>query len=146
MAGATAHNPWRRTLVALVLSVTALAIVPSAPAAAMESFPLRGDTFGIVTVNLDGDGSREIVRVTSTEVAERYVVDGWRDGARGWSSLGSLLLTYRSASNDADLPARVSEAGVAILTWNDGPRSGCWSRPAAPAPSATRITSAAHAA
>lgn len=122
MAGATARNLGRPLLVALVLSVTAPALVASAPAAAAEAFPLRGDTFGIVTADLNGDGSREIVRVTATDVAERYLVEGWRDDGRAWSSLGSVPLTRRNAADDADLPAGASEAGVAILVWNDGPR------------------------
>jgi hypothetical protein len=87
---------------ALVIAVVLVGaeVGPSA-ASADQTQLLPGTTVMGITADLDGDGDREIVRLTEEGTAMDHAVDAWEyDGAR-WSSIGSAELSRVSEYQDA---------------------------------------------
>ena len=93
---------------------------------------LNGSAFGAIVADLDGDGSRELVRLVSkADSPGLLAVDGWRVDGDAWHSIGEVGLT-RAASVDeilSERPARRNPqrpVGVGeparFLIWNDGQR------------------------
>ena len=61
---------------------------------------LNGSAFGAIVADLDGDGSRELVRLVSkADSPGLLAVDGWRVDGDAWHSIGEVGLT-RAASVD----------------------------------------------
>ncbi len=101
-----------------------------------NAFFLPGAAYGAVVVDIDGDGSRDIVRlVPETSQPGVLAVDAWRPPRRdpdaAWIRLGEAALD-RAASVDeliTDLPAQrhpMRPVGIGeparFIVWNDGVR------------------------
>ncbi len=94
---------------------------------------LDGSAFGAIVADLDGDGTRELVRlVPQTNAPGILAVDGWRVSDGGtWSRLGEQrleraasvneILSERPAQRNPMRPVGVGEP-ARFLTWNDGKR------------------------
>jgi hypothetical protein len=72
--------------------VAAVALVGAGIGPAAAEGPtqlLPGITVNALTVDLDGDGDREIVRLTQEGSAPDYDIDAWEYDGAGWSMIGS---------------------------------------------------------
>ena len=131
-----------RRAASLVLAITALAFAPwpvvaidETPAAALPPEApvqtLPGVTYGAVTVDLDGDGAPELVRlVAASDGSGRMGVDAWRQPSSGDAVLLGERTIHRDASvdeqlsglprpaPDGTLPLRVDDA-ARLLVLND---------------------------
>jgi hypothetical protein len=100
--------------------VAAVALVGAGvgPAAAEDPTQiLPGTTVMAITADLDGDGDREIVRLTEEGQAMDHAVDAWEyDGAR-WSTIGSAELSrvgeYQDALSQGGDPAAILRVQMA---------------------------------
>ena len=91
MAGSGAHGS--RGVILLAAVLVGASVVPSVVAAAEdETRVLPGITVTALTVDLDADGSREIVRLTQEAATVDYAVDAWQHDGERWSLLGSVAL------------------------------------------------------
>ena len=96
-----------------------LAGVVAAPSAALAvedpTEVMPGVTVTALTIDLDGDGEREIVRLVQEENDLDHSVDAWRhDGAR-WTKIGSESMPR--ITEDRDGPAIGGIDAVALLPW-----------------------------
>ncbi len=104
---------------------------------------LEGTAFGAIVADLDGDGSRELVRlVPQANSPGLLAVDGWEVDGHTWQSMGEVGLTraanatrpaggkpqrpaegkpQRPAGGNPQPPAGAGEP-ARFLTWNDGQR------------------------
>ncbi|HEX5395739.1 MAG TPA: hypothetical protein VFX74_01490 [Candidatus Limnocylindria bacterium] len=116
--------------------------VLAAPVAAADGPPplpgepgaqvLDGLTFGAIVADLDGDGTRELVRlVTKSDSPGLLAIDGWRVDGDAWRSIGEVGLTRAASVNEilSERPARRNpqrpvgvDEPARFLIWNDGQR------------------------
>ena len=71
-------------LIPLVIATSFLAKVPAEPGAIVLA---EATVYQAVTVDLDGDGAREVALLTRDEANGRFLIGAWTEGARGWSPL-----------------------------------------------------------
>ena len=119
-------------LAALVAPLHAARAATPLPAEPGARF-LDGAAYGAIVADLDGDGSRELVRlVAKTDSPGLLAVDAWRVSVAGaWQSLGEVglaraasvneRLTERPAKQNPMRPVGVGEP-ARFLVWNDGQR------------------------
>ena len=116
--------PSSRGAILIVMVVAGLVVGPP-PAAATDdpTVVLPGATVTTLTVDLDGDGDREIVRLVqeddSAQHAIGYSVDAWTYDRTGWSMVGSASVP-RVTSDEAGMVAG-GQAGT-LLLWQDAGR------------------------
>ena len=104
-------------------AVTAVAVLLGAgasPVAAADSGArvLAEAVLGGVTVDLDGDGAREIVAIVSDQSGQDLVA--WRETNGAWESLGSIRV-QGSAAGGPGLRALSPTDGSGLLLADDGP-------------------------
>jgi len=108
-------------LAAVVLS--GLGVRPGATAAAEDpTVVLPGTTVNALTIDLDGDGAREIVRLVQEESGRDHTVEAWRHDGKGWTMMGSQAMPRASQDTNAYTAGAVD--AVALLSWHaaDGER------------------------
>jgi len=88
------RRPWRAGVVATAIAAGVLASVPATAtgADADEPFPLPGGTPSAIAVDVDGDGARELVRLTGSDAPVRLEV---------WDLIEGRWATTFSAEIDA---------------------------------------------
>jgi len=101
-----------------VATLLAGAMLMPAPAWAEDeaTVVLPGTTTTAVTVDLDGDGEREIIRLIQEGLTADHAVDAWSQDDLEWSSLGSVPIAG-PASEPSSNPA--GGQAVALLAWKD---------------------------
>lgn len=124
------RRPWRaRVTVTVIGAALTLASVPTAAAAddPAEPFTLPGDTPSAIAADVDGDGSRELVRLTGSEPPIRLEVWTVMDGR--WAT--TLSTEVEAGGNSPTALIRVMIAGIdRVLLLVGGPvtasgQSGC---------------------
>ncbi|HEX7197020.1 MAG TPA: hypothetical protein VF364_09350 [Candidatus Limnocylindria bacterium] len=106
----------------MVLLVAMGTLAAARPAAAAEdaTVVLPGSATAAVTVDLDGDGAREIVRLVQQANGADLTVDAWaHDGRGGWAQLGEQPMPVAAVDGDDPPPGG---AGSALLRWHDDGR------------------------
>lgn len=101
---------------AVTLIVTLVGAAPAAAADDDAALVLPGRTSIAVTVDLDDDGDREIIRVTQAEEPldrSDHELDVWTHDGSSWTMLGSRRLGVRLGE---EVPSAGS-TGVAVLPW-----------------------------
>ena len=97
--------------------VVGLGVSPVAAAAAEDpTVVLPGTTVNALTIDLDGDGTREIVRLVQEESGPDHTVDAWRHDGEGWTMMGSQPM--RRATENMDAYAAGAVDAVALLNWH----------------------------
>ena len=107
----------RGAILAAVL-VVGLGVSPGAVAAAEDpTVVLPGTTVNAVTIDLDGDGDREIVRIVQTDTSgPDHAVEAWRHDGEGWTMVGSQAMP-RATEDTAAYAAGAVDA-VGLLSWH----------------------------
>ena len=83
-----------RGAIVVAIVVVGAGLRPAAVAAVEDSTQiLPGITVSALTVDLDGDGDREIVRLTQEGAGPDHDVDAWEYDGAGWSMIGSAELS-----------------------------------------------------
>ncbi len=83
-----------RGAIVVAIVVVGAGLRPAAVAAVEDSTQvLPGITVSALTVDLDGDGDREIVRLTQEGAGPDHDVDAWGYDGTGWSMIGSAELS-----------------------------------------------------
>jgi hypothetical protein len=111
--------------------VNAAATVPPEPGSRL----LPGTTYGAIVADLDGDGVRELIRLTPLERdPSKLAVETWREARNGsWAATGQAALRRGASVDeqlsgipkpDADrtLPLLVNDR-ARLVTWHDGTRA-----------------------
>ncbi|MDQ4034692.1 MAG: hypothetical protein M3153_02080 [Chloroflexota bacterium] len=99
----------------MTLLVAAAALAAAAPAAAQDAaVVLPGSAPAAVTIDLDGDGTREVVRLVQDESGTAQSVDAWaHDGAR-WAQLGETPMPVATVAGERAAPDGVA---FALIRW-----------------------------
>jgi hypothetical protein len=94
----------------------AVALVATSTVAATDdrTVVLPGTTLTAFAVDLDGDGDREIVRITEEDGTD-HELDAWRHDGAGWSTLGSTPVPLVDPGPEDRPGSRVD--AFALLTW-----------------------------
>src|SRR5918992_5690430 len=77
-------------------------------------FVLPGTVYTSLTADLDGDSSREVLRIVQNDDGAA-VVDAWTFGSRGWAAVGSQALV----ADDEGVrgPVNLNRGAAALMTW-----------------------------
>lgn len=82
---------------------------------------LIGETAGAITVDVDGDGVREVVRVVDNPTRPgRFLLEAWAFDGERWSVIGSTDVIRHTEGQDARVPINTSADAFGLLAWNDG--------------------------
>ena len=91
-----------RGAIVVAFVVVGAGLRPAAAAAVEDSTQiLPGITVNALTVDLDGDGDREIVRLTQEGAGPDHDIDAWEYDGAGWSMVGSAELSRGGEYQDA---------------------------------------------
>ena len=111
----------RRLLLALGVAGISLVVPFTASAADDGTQVLIGQTAGAITVDVDGDGVREVVRVVQDpNRPARYLLEAWAFDGDRWSLIGSTSVIRHNEGHNARVPINISTDGFGLLAWNDG--------------------------
>ena len=106
----------------ILVAVAALGLASPLPAhgagePSMQVLP--GSSHAAVVADLDADGARELVRITSDPGPDGDRVDAWEHDGDGWVEMGSALLERRDGDGDGDVMVDVGVDAAALLVWHD---------------------------
>jgi hypothetical protein len=105
-----------------ILGVMLLVSLGASPVTAAEdpTIVLPGTTVNAITIDLDGDGAREIVRIVQEGGGPDHTVDAWRNDGEGWMMMGSQAMQRATGNMDAYAAGAVD--AVALLRWHAADR------------------------
>ena len=114
MTGVGGHRG--RVAFGIAICLAAALVPPSrVGATGHETTVLPGTTLVASTVDLDGDGEEEVVRITG-EAGARFALDAWRHDGAAWSTLGSVPVPSRAP--EPDRPDTSDVDAAALLEWH----------------------------
>ncbi|MGI8830883.1 MAG: hypothetical protein ACR2I5_14100, partial [Candidatus Limnocylindria bacterium] len=103
----------RSGVLASAVLMAAMAAAPSDVSAATEPYQvLPGATFSAITIDLDGDGAAELVRLMNSS-GPGFVVEAWDVADGNWSIERSIDLEIEADSADADPRGEIAT----LLMW-----------------------------
>lgn len=118
MAGRSAGRPGRIRS-ALVVATALWAIATPLAAAEPSAQVLAGRVTSGVAVDLDGDGSREVVAVRPDVATPTLGLEAWRERDGGWDSIGSSGVLVASDATGDLRPGRIGADAGALLVVAD---------------------------
>ncbi len=109
-----------RPLVALAMAGTFLMMPLTAFAVDDGTQVLPGQTAGAITIDVDGDGVREVVRVVPEPSRARYLLEAWAFDGDRWALIGTANIVRHNQDHNARVPINSSADAFGLLAWNDG--------------------------